>query len=288
MRFAHFFFGGGILLVGLFAACSSVQEYLKTSIQKPRVEFTGAEINGLSFEALDLIFDLRIANPNPVGINLTGFDYNLFINRQSFVKGRQDDGLQIAANGENTVQIPLTLQFSEIYQSLVSLKNADSSQYKIACGFSFDLPVLGMQRIPVSKEGSIPLLKLPHISVESLQLKEMNFTGADLQLNLRLFNPNAFSFLVKALHYELEVNEKPWVHGQSEDRSSVAAKDAGLLAIPISLNFLQIGQSVSQLMKRNQTLNYHLKGDLNLGSSLPLLGEVKVLFDRSGQIRITR
>ena len=176
----------------------------------------------------------------------------------------------------------------DIYQTVTNLGSQDSTTYQLNTGFSFELPVLGVQRVPVSHSGNIPLLKLPSVSIGSLKVKSLRFTGADLQLDLKINNPNAFAFNLDAINYKLDINQSQWVSGNSERTSRIGAKSEGNLAIPISLNFLQIGRSAYQLINGNRPLQYHLKGDLDIGTSIPLLGKVNLPIDRAGEIQIAR
>ena len=59
------------------------------NIQKPAVRVSSARLAGLSFDKADLIFDIEISNPNSIGVSLAGFDYDLLLNGQSFLKGNQ-------------------------------------------------------------------------------------------------------------------------------------------------------------------------------------------------------
>lgn len=272
----------------LFTACSSVQEFVKENIQKPEVEFAGAKLNGLSFDQIDLLFDVKITNPNPVGVKLASFDYDFFVNENHFLGGKQEEGFEISSQGESTVQIPITIQFQEIYGTFKNLQSRDSTSYELKSGFAFDIPVLGEKQVNVSKGGAIPLLKLPRLSIESLKLNNLSLTSADLQLNLNLSNPNAISFVLENIDYRLDINNQNWLNGKSEKMLEIPKNDQSRLSIPVSLNFLQIGQSAYQILKNDQPLDYHFKGTFDLESSLPLLGKVTLPFDRSGQINIVR
>ncbi len=269
--------------------CASVQEFIKKNIQPPKVKFSGAKISGLSFEAVDLLFDLEVTNPNPAGIHLVELDYDFLLNNNSFLKGKQEHGLEINARSTDIVQIPLSLNFVDVYNTFQGLKNQDSTTYEIKAGLTFNIQILGApQRIPIRKRGTLPLLKPPKISVASLKLNNLNLTGADLSLTVKLINPNAFEFIVKGMEYDFEINGSQWLCGNSQENLQISAKDESLLNFPISLNFFQIGRSVAQLLKNNQPLEYRFKGAVNLDSSLPLLGTVHLPFDRSGQIRIQK
>ena len=248
----------------------------------------GGELTGLSFSAADFMFNLKIRNPNHLGMKMAGFDYNFLINGDSFIKGKQDKGLQIAAEGESTVQVPVSLNFVDLYQGFQDLKDQDNSTYRLDCGFSFDVPVLGVVNIPVSKEGELPMLKLPKVSPGSLELKNLALSGAELLLKVEFDNPNAFSMLLERLQYQFDINGLRWVEGDARENIQVAEKGKGVIEIPIHLNFREMGRSVYQILTGNRSLGYQFGGSIDLATSLPLLGKVNLPFDHSGSIEVIR
>lgn len=277
----------GLMLVLLhLLGCATLQQL--ANIQQPQLNVENVRLTGMSFETLDLAFDIKIKNPNPLAINLAGFDYDFQINDASFLKGQQNQPMAIQAMGESAVQIPLTLTFKDLYSTFQALKNEDSSAYKLLGGLSFNLPVLGATRLPISKSGKLPNLKLPDVKIAALKLNKLSFSGADLELKLNVVNPNTFNFLLSKLNYDFAVNGKSWVKGITQNALQVKEKGESTIAIPISLNFLEMGSTIYQMISGNQKLNYKLLGNLDLKSSLPLLGAVSLPIDRSGELNILK
>ncbi len=277
---------GLILILMQLFGCAALQQI--ANIQKPTVDVQNMRLTGMSFDALDLAFDLKITNPNALSATMAGFDYDFQIGDASFLKGTQDKQLTLQAMGESTLEIPLTLNFKDLYNTFQALKNQDSSAYNLVCGLSFNLPVLGVTRIPVSKSGNLPNLKLPDISIGALKLNKITLSGADLELKLNVKNANTFSFLLNKLNYDFAVNGKTWVKGLSQKQMQVKEKGQSSIAIPISLNFLEMGTAIYQMINSSQKLNYQLKGNVDLNSSLPLLKQVSLPLDRVGEISISR
>ncbi len=276
-----------IIIVISFISCSSLDSVIgKAGIQKPEVSVTHAKIEKLSFTSADLLFDLKITNPNPVGLKFTSFDYNFLIEGTSFLSGNQESGIEIHAKGDSTVQLPLTLFYKNVYETFRNLYERDSSNYQLKCSFSFNVPVLGNVTVPVSKEGELPLLKLPSISLKSLRIAQLGFTRADLGLDILLKNPNAFSIDISKFHYQFMVNEESWLSGETEQQIKVNEKEENLIQIPVSINFIEVGRSVYTILQQEENLNYRLKGNIVLTPSLPLIGMVQLPFDEMGRIRI--
>lgn len=271
------------------AGCAQLNQILKqTNIQKPQVEITKIAITGLSFEEADLLFDIKINNPNSIGISMAGFDYDLHLNNTSFLKGDRNKKMEIIANGDATIQLPLSLNYQNIYKTYQNLKDADDINYTLNTGFSFDLPFLGPVRIPVSKSGKFPTLKLPSISLHAIKLNRLTLTGADFNIGIKVDNPNTWSVLLNNLDYTLNINGSQWIKGKTTNQVNIPSKQNNIINIPLSLSFLEIGSSVYSLISNGKGLNYSLTGSAKLGSSLEMLGQFDLPFNKSGYIDILK
>jgi LEA14-like dessication related protein len=260
----------------------------KGGIEEPKVRISKTKLTGLTFDQADLVFDIEIKNPNPIGISLTGFDYDLVLNSISFLKGDQNKQIEIKPNDVNTIQLPLSLIYQNIYKTYRSLKNEDKINYSLKTGLSFNLPVLGVMKIPVSTSGKIPSIRIPTISLQSIKLKRINLTGADFELAIGINNPNSFGFIINTLRYGLIINQGRWIDGETSKLSSIESKKRNIIRIPFSLNFLQIGSSIYQEINSGKSLTYQFTGEANLSSSLEMLGKINLPFNISGQIDLTK
>ena len=278
------------LVATLLSSCAALSTLTgKVNVERPAVSFAGAKLAGLSFDAADLMFDLKISNPNSLGIKMAGFDYDFLVNENSFLKGNREEEIEIKAGGESMIQFPLSLNFADLYQTFQDVRGGDVSTYQLNCGFSFTIPVLGVVRVPVSKAGEFPLLKLPTVNLDAIKLKRLSITGAELQLIVKLNNPNAFSMLLDHLQYQLEVDGTNWVSGNAEQETHIAEKGESFVSIPVSLNFVEIGRAVAyQTLTGDRDLGYKFGGELGLATSIPLLGRVTLPFDRSGEVGVSK
>jgi LEA14-like dessication related protein len=275
-----------IVFVTTNFSCSTVKNL--ANIQEPKLSIDQVRFTGLSFEDIDLVFDVNIDNPNQLSATLAGLDYDFKINDASFLQGQQTSNMTIAAMAESNLEVPLTLNFKDLYNTFNSLKNQDSSAYKIDLGLKFDLPILGKTRIPVSKQGYLPMVKLPSLKISSLKVKKMRLTSADLELNLEIDNPNAFNLLADNLSYNFAVNDQPWVKGTLPKQIQISGKGSSSLNIPVSVNFLNLGQTALQLLSGSQEVNYSFRGNVDLDSALPVFSQVKLPIDKSGQLNIVK
>ena len=279
----------GICLTVFVPSCANLSQMLsQMNIKKPVAKVSDAKLTALSFEQIDLLFGIDITNPNSIGIALDGFDYDLLLNDNSFVSGVQNEKLDIAAGKTSRVNFPVSLKFTDIYAMYTSLRNIDSTKYQVKLGLIFNLPVLGDTRIPISHTGHFPIPKLPTISVKSLKVNNIGFTGANLDLKIAIDNPNAFWMIFDQLNYNFQINGLEWISGKNTSPMQVDEKGAGIVTIPVKLDFLKMGQSVYQLLNGTKELNYKFSGNVDMSSSISQLGNQSMPFEKAGNIKISR
>lgn len=280
-----------VLFVSVFllSSCSEILNLIRTmDIKEPVVSVAGSKITALSFEKIDMQFDVNIQNQNAVGIKFDGFDYDLKIDGSGFLSGNQSEGVEILAGGSKNVSIPVSIKFDKLFDLASNFLNKDSMVYDLNVGVLFNLPVLGNKRIAVSKRGDIPVLKLPGLSIKSIELKNLGLTGAELALKVNLSNANSFNLNVDQFEYNLQINGRNWLSGINSDHFSIDDKTDKILSIPVKLNFLEIGNSVMDLLQGNTQLDYDFSGNIDFGKSIDLLEKFNLPFNKNGKISLTK
>lgn len=144
------------------------------------------------------------------------------------------------------------------------------------------MPGLGTTTIPVSYQGEFPILRPPGVKSISVKQDSLNLTGADLTLSIAVQNPNNIAFDLRGLDYRFQVNQTTWAKGKVNESTSIKANGEGVIEVPISLNFLQLGMSIYRLLTSDQQADYKLEGNMDLKSTLPFLDSLDLPFTKTG------
>ncbi len=267
-------------------SCSAARQI--ADIERPQVDIRSVAVTGLTFESADLVFTMGVDNPNDTSIRLNRFDYTLDISGRQFLKGDRKEQVTLSANEETRVDIPITLKFEEIYSMFRTLAGQDSTHYRTEIGVHFDLPVLGDVRIPVTREGYIPLIQEPRINMDRVELEELRATGADLRLMVLMDNPNAFALTMRRMNYDFSVSDRSWAGGTIQEEVKIAPNQRRTFGIPVSLNFLNVGRSALQILADENALNYRFQGNILFQSPHPLINEINFPFDVSGNAKVDK
>ncbi len=276
-----------LLLIGL-SGCTPIEIKDALENQKPKVSVADQRLTRLDFKRVNMAFGIQVDNPNPIAIQLAGLDYDLKLADQSFVTGKQGKQMRLAASASSRIELPLSISFQELYQGIAALKGKQQIPYELTTGLLINVPLLGKLRYPVTTRGTLPLPRLPELSLQNLSLEKLNFTSATLTLKLAVHNPNAFSLALNRLNYDFKVNGKRWASGNTQALGNLAQQQKSTISLPITLNFMELGSGLYSLLQGGQPLNYSLSGKLDARSGHKLIGSFDMPFDTSGRVALSR
>ncbi len=256
-----------LLITFIFiAGCSTLKDF--ANIQQPTVDFNRVSVQSFSFNGVNLLFDFEVNNPNQVGVDAEEYSYEFFINDNSFISGRQEENLRIERGSSSFVQIPVSLNFSDIYNTITDLAGRDSLSYRIASEIQFDIPGLGTRMVPVSTAGGLPIPKFPKIEFGGIEVNNITLSGADLELGIKVFNPNSFGLSLSKVDYLLNVNGREWLDASIVENVRVGALEENVVRIPIRLDAAQMGSILRELMSGSSELQYDLSGSADISADL--------------------
>ncbi|MCU7863904.1 MAG: LEA type 2 family protein [Candidatus Thiodiazotropha sp. (ex Lucinoma borealis)] len=243
-------------------------------------------MTSLDFDGVELAFAVNVTNPNPVGIDLAGLDYDLKLLGNSFVKGEQPMALSVAANGTSQIELPMRLGFRQLMSSYQKLQHASQAAYQLDLGLGFNIPVLGKMKLPVSYQGEFPIPKIPDIKVKNLDIQKLTLNNAKLLLQIEVDNPNNFSLLLDQLNYNLKLNGFNVGNGLLSQSVAIKQDGRGVINLPLSVNIMQAGMGLYSALLGNDGLKYELNGSMAATSSNSILSDIKIPLNEQGVIEM--
>lgn len=238
----------------------------------------------LSFDGVTMMFRFDVENPNRVDLTASGYSYAFSLAENRFLEGSSTDGIALRNRSTSQVEIPVTLNFAQVSRAVGAVFSQDSLAYAIASTFTFDLPVLGLQEVPVQVSGFLPIPKMPTISLENIALGSLSLSGAEVRVRMKFDNPNPFGLSFSDINYRLAVDGENWVSTALGQQIRMGAKSATEIVIPVRLNFAEVGTSVYRLMTGRNPFNYTVSGDGSLQVDLPYFDQnVRLPFNVNGR-----
>lgn len=141
-------------LLVLTSSCAG----LGRRIVEPNVSITGFRLEEAHLNGAEFLFEFEVDNPNAVGLVLDALDYRLSLNGRQLLDGRRDRRLEIPANGESRVELPVTIRYADLLSVIDTFEGRRGRpDYELEANFRFDAPLLGAITVPVRERGDIPL-----------------------------------------------------------------------------------------------------------------------------------
>lgn len=266
-----------ILLAAVsFAGCKMMAPFLAA----PTVSFQQMRIQDMSLFDATLLFAFTVHNPNPVGATIRKGDYHLTIEDASMAKGTVDKPIRVAAGGSAPIEVPVHVNFMDLFNSINALALRD----EVAYGLSGTFDVMGVS-IPYNTQGKLALPEFPEISVTSLTVSELGLSGARINVVLSVANPNEFAVAVDGLRYALETGGMTLVDGSTQSLPRIEKNDRLALSVPVELDFLSVGRQAMRLLEGN-TAPYLISGEMYF--NVPGGGRKTLPFSKDGHVSLRR
>ena len=257
-------------------------------VQKPTARVVNASLDDISFSDVTLLFDIRIKNPNAIGLSMAGMDYSLKIDGHDFFSGEKNAPVKVAARDSSLLQIPVTLKYKELYEAFKTLINQKEAGYTLQGGLRFDLPGLGMVRVPLEYKGKIPILTLPQIKLAGLSLSDLSWSSAVVDATFEVKANGGLALNVDKLQYKLDVGGRQWVTGTVRKTLQLNGDRPRTVTVPIKLNFLDMGRAVYDMLMGNSALEYRFSGGFDVSAQTKMLKPQHIRFDQQDTISLIK
>jgi LEA14-like dessication related protein len=131
--------------------------------------------------------------------------------------------------------------------------------------------------------GLQPYEETPRVSLVSIQPLDMQMLEQRFALQLRIMNPNEVEIPVEGLSYALEINQREFAYGVSQQAVSIPPYGEALLQVEVVSNLLNVMRQLQQMSDSPQGggLEYRLRGKIGLAglrSGLPFDYAGKLLY----------
>jgi LEA14-like dessication related protein len=109
------------------------------------------------------------------------------------------------------------------------------------------------------------LVSAPQVSLSSVEMKSLSFSGQTFLLHFDVSNPNPFSLPIESVRYHLRLGEPRFASGESQGNFLVPAGSDATFAISVDLDILQQTSQLTSLLRTGTSsdeVDYELQGSL--------------------------
>lgn len=257
-------------------------------LQLPKLSAPSMKIDHLDFTKADLLFTVNVENPNPFDLPSPKMAYDYFVNNNSFIKSSIPLTAPLAAGAVTAVPIMITVNYADLYKTFQALRNLGEAPCLFSLKSDFSIPAFADESRRTEIPCSLPMLKVPTLSFNSIRVKNLSLTKIDFELLLEAENANNFAMILKDLSYGLTVNNSQWVSSKVSGTPQIAANKKTLIPMGFSISGLAMIKDITEIITKGTNVTYTCTGNFNIGSTLPGLDDLKTPFNFSGSTKLIR
>ena len=272
----------GGLLLGL-SGCGGLRNVL--DLERPSARIVGVSLRDVSLDAATLLFDVDVENPYAVPLPLLNVDYGLASADKPFLSGKADLQGTVPARGKKSVSVPAKVTYLELLRTLKDVRPGSVVPYKGELGLSVDAPAVGLLRLPLEKEGKLPVPAAPGVKITEVKWDTLTLDEAGGRVTVQLVNHNQFPVELAGLTYALALGDVEVAKSSMAKAVAFeAGGGAGTIEIPISLSPKKLGLAAFRVLA-GEGAGYKLLGTANVDTpfgamSLPIEGIGNTVFRR--------
>lgn len=160
--------------------------------------------------------------------------------------------------------------------SLQIAKTSMVREISLACLIGSSLVLSGCETWGVLQS----LVEPPKVEVKSVDVGNVGMQGIDLEVNLKINNPNATPLNIDKFKYDLSIGDSSLFSGVYDKKVELKSKDITNVMIPVRLDYGSAKGAVENYLFKS-IREYKLKGSLSSGA-------FTVPIDDSGKIEIKK
>ncbi len=142
--------------------------------------------------------------------------------------------------------------------------------------------IVSCANLPPSLQSAMQEIK-PTVSLSDASITQLSLNKADINLKLKINNPNAVPLKMAGFDYAVLLNGIRFTEGKQRKGISIDAKGSSEISIPLSFVFAELYDSVKQL-KDKKSVDYEIQTTALF--QLPILGPLALPAKNTGQFPI--
>ena len=125
-------------------------------------------------------------------------------------------------------------------------------------------------------------MERPRITIANITPMEIKLFEQLFDLELRIQNPNDAALMINGLSFELEINDKPFASGLSDQSVTVGRLNSEIIHVKAITSLWSFLRQAAEIQKTGiPRVSYRIKGIIYAGSS-----SIKLRFDDAGEIQV--
>ncbi len=248
-----------LLIISVKLSVSAAARNLVINLQDKK-------ISELSPEGLTLSFYPAIKNNSDRTYVLASYSYRVLINSQNFFEQRVSPDEEVTIPARQAIGLHFPVKISYQYLTPVLPEGQKQASCLVTGEMYFRNEKNKIEKVPFSFSMEFPVFEFPEITILPLAVKDLTLGGAEFTFSFQLKNPNPYDLLIKDLHLELRLGNRPIYQGSLPGDKALEPGGFKTFQIPLMLDFFEMGRELRDNLE-NELVPFVLKADIGADSA---------------------
>ncbi len=249
-------------LLSTLAGCAGLGGVLRQGILKPEVSVLSAAPTSADFEGITVAVDLRVQNPNAIGLRVAGLEWQLDVEGGRVASGDAPGGLTLPANGAATSRVTARVRFADLANLAKLAETKENVAFHVGGRVSVETPI-GPIAVPWSHTGGLPVPRLPRVELGGIRMGRQTFTDTEVLVSLRVQNGNTFPLPAAAVRLDVELAGERVAQAATQPLASIRAGETATIEVPVRVSLLGAGRAL--LGARGKPIRVAVHGTAGFG-----------------------
>ena len=251
----------------------------------PRVELSKIEISSITSEKMEMTANILIKNEIPISFKVDSLQYRILINGREVMKDHYKKSIDLKSSDTSLISLPITIFSHDLASVLKSNERENNDSVEYSFKVSFFTSLIFRKHFNIDIEKYLPLVYIPEIKTNHIEIKSLNFSRADIQLHLSIENRNVFPIKAKDIAYQLSIEDNQLIKGTIPGLTDIKAKSNTELTIPFTVSIKEAGKTFFELLKKGSDVKYKLHLLFRIDSDENLVKNSKVVIESAGSLK---
>jgi LEA14-like dessication related protein len=244
------------------------------------------QVQNLDSTGLTLAFYIQIKNSSSKAYYLSGYAYRFVVDQAEYLRLQTslDQRLRLNPSEETLIALPVKITYEHLFRTVEGIQAKDKALCYIMGELAFADEKKERGRLPFSFSGEFPIYKNPRVDLVALNINMLTIGGSDLNLEIKLINPNGFELLVQRVSYGIRVGGYPIGDGNIAGDKSIPPNGEKVFQLPLLLNFFEVGKDVHGYLQQ-ETASCQFSGEIEIQT---VWGRLEIPFEVSKDIVVNR
>jgi LEA14-like dessication related protein len=250
------------------------------------VQFSRLDVQDIDFDHIDADFVFAVQNPNPVGVRLDRFSYDLALEATDLLSGEEPEGLNLPALASAEVSLPASLIWQDVWDTVQAVRGEDEVDFDLGGSFGFDTR-WGPLDLPYQTDGRFPALRTPRFRLGTLRVQGIDVLQgqATVVLDVAVDNAHGSALDLLDLDYTVSLAGREVAEGIVERLGTIDGATEQVVGIPLTINLVRAGASVISVLTSGGRLDAGIDATVDVDTPFGLL---PLSLDETGDVEVRR